>query len=436
MGESHVNTRIPMLSDHTVQDRVERRSSSDPSSGRQRRKVNLSIDTAQAPAPTPGTSQAKVEVTAAGSLRGDGLSVGMAGLRIHNSRDAPSGANPCLDSWQPAARSSSSRGEAGNTAGCSAAASTAAADEEGRLSLVELQVESDLGSGTSGFVQLVRHKRTSQLFAMKVIALGCTEQERRQILIELRTLHKSDVPGIISFMDAFYADHAVHIVLEYMDRGSLAAVLRDRGPLPEWVLACVSSSVLSGLTHLHQQLKVVHRDIKPSNVLVNSNGDIKLADFGMSGQLASTFSRLASWVGTAAYMSPERISGSEYSYESDIWSLGVSLWELAVGRFPFIPDEQDGAAQITQPPNLLSENGLLPEEQRLGISFWELLHYIVERDPPPLPTHMGFSAAFSDVVTQCLSRLGADRPTAAMLKEHEWVLSERKCDRIAEWLGS
>lgn len=100
-------------------------------------------------------------------------------------------------------------------------------------------------------------------------------------------------------------------------------------------------------------LQVVHRDIKPSNVLVNSNGDIKLADFGMSGQLASTvgpspahhsvcaarlkrtslreqFSRLASWVGTAAYMSPERISGSEYSYESDIWSLGVSLWELAV----------------------------------------------------------------------------------------------------------
>ena len=68
----------------------------------------------------------------------------------------------------------------------------------------------------------------------------------------------------------------------------------------------------------------------------------------MSGQLASTFSRLASWVGTAAYMSPERISGSDYSYESDIWSLGLSLWELATGRFPYVDTmeaQQDSASR-------------------------------------------------------------------------------------------
>jgi len=256
----------------------------------------------------------------------------------------------------------------------------------------------------------VRHRPTNGKYAMKVIQLGCSEQERKQILIEVKTLHKSDVPHIIAFTDAFYVDNMVHIILEYMDCGSLAGVLGRHGPLPEPLLARLSGDMLSGLDHLHHVLKVVHRDIKPSNVLLNSRGEVKLADFGMSGQLASTFSRLASWVGTAAYMSPERISGSQYSYESDIWALGVALWECSVGSYPYTKESAGGGS-----------GGMLPEEQKGGgLLFWDLLFLIVECPPPPLPADQ-FSADFCDLVHACMQTDGAARPSTTQLLTHPWL---------------
>jgi serine/threonine protein kinase len=169
-------------------------------------------------------------------------------------------------------------------------------EDDEQVSLDEFRVLRELGEGTSGVVCLVRHKPTGRLYAKKVINLGCSDKERTQILMEIRTLHKSHVPGIIAFKNAFYADNAVHIVLEYMNCGSLASVVQRSGPLPEQLLARVTSDVLGGVDQLHRVLKVVHRDIKPANVLLNDNAEVKLADFGMSGQLANTFGRLASWV--------------------------------------------------------------------------------------------------------------------------------------------
>ena len=173
---------------------------------------------------------------------------------------------------------------------------------------------------------------------------------------------------------------------------------------------------------------MVHRDIKPSNVLLNSNGEVKLADFGMSGQLASTFSRLASWVGTAAYMSPERISGSQYSYESDIWALGVALWECSVGRYPYSRDGGgsggggDGAS-------------LLPEEQRTGMLFWDLLHAIVECEAPPLPEALALSESFRDLVHDCMRSDGSQRPSAGALLTHPWLIEGgSSAISIADWL--
>lgn len=83
--------------------------------------------------------------------------------------------------------------------------------------------------------------------------------------------------------------------------------------------------------------QVVHRDIKPSNLLLNGAGEVKISDFGVSGQLASSVSNCLSWVGTVTYMSPERIKGDSYSFDSDLWSLGLTLLECALGRFPYPP---------------------------------------------------------------------------------------------------
>ena len=183
----------------------------------------------------------------------------------------------------------------------------------------DLRVLHNLGHGSSGIVQKVLHVPSDSVLALKVIALNADEVARRSILIELRALHESRHAAIVSFYGAFYREGAVHIALEYMD-GSLLDVLRAQGgPLPEPVVSAIAWPVLHGLAYLHRERHVIHRDIKPSNVLVDGAGHIKIADFGVSGELSNTLSKCASWVGTMHYMSPERISGDSYSFDSDVW---------------------------------------------------------------------------------------------------------------------
>ena len=89
------------------------------------------------------------------------------------------------------------------------------------------------------------------------------------------------------------------------------------------------------MEYLHKKLKVIHRDIKPSNLLINSSGQIKIADFGVSGKMAHTNDYKNSWVGTLMYMSPERFKGENYGSNTDIWSLGLTIMECALGYYPY-----------------------------------------------------------------------------------------------------
>ena len=107
------------------------------------------------------------------------------------------------------------------------------------------------------------------------------------------------------------------------------------------VLGKITVAVLSGLIYLYESHRIMHRDIKPSNVLVNSKGAIKLCDFGVSGELVNSVAN--TFVGTSTYMAPERIQGSHYTIKSDVWSVGLTVMELAIGRFPFDASETQGA---------------------------------------------------------------------------------------------
>ncbi|KCV72688.1 STE/STE7 protein kinase [Fonticula alba] len=145
---------------------------------------------------------------------------------------------------------------------------------------------------------------------------------------------------IVRFWGAFVADGHAHVALELMDGGSLADLsARWGGPLPERILRRITRETLKGLAYLHAPpRRRLHRDLKPSNVLCDARGRVALADFGVvSGALAASMASCASWVGTVTYMSPERIQGRSYSFASDIWALGLSILELALGRFPYAP---------------------------------------------------------------------------------------------------
>jgi serine/threonine protein kinase len=88
---------------------------------------------------------------------------------------------------------------------------------------------------------------------------------------------------------------------------------------------------LQGLEYLHKVKKVVHRDIKPSNILLNSKGVVKISDFGVSGELENSQDYKSTYVGTVTYMSPERFKGESYNSDTDLWSLGILLYEMAMG---------------------------------------------------------------------------------------------------------
>ena len=117
---------------------------------------------------------------------------------------------------------------------------------------------------------------------------------------------------------------AITIALEYMDGGSLANVLSQVGPIPERVLASIAYQILWGLAYLKHE-KRVHRDVKPSNLLINSKGEIKVTDFGVSKELQNSIQMCGTFLGTFKYMSPERIRNNPYSYMSDIWSFGIVM---------------------------------------------------------------------------------------------------------------
>ena len=169
--------------------------------------------------------------------------------------------------------------------------------------------------------------------------------QRHQVLNELRVLCTLEHACLVPLFDAFYLDGSVYLALGYMDGGSLegllggyrrlaAAARLSTSGLPEQPLAHVLMQVLCGLDYLHQS-GVVHRDLKPANILLDTCGGVRISDFGISKQLEQTFGMAKSFVGTAAYMAPERINGEEYSTASDIWGVGMVTYECALGEHPY-----------------------------------------------------------------------------------------------------
>jgi serine/threonine protein kinase len=157
------------------------------------------------------------------------------------------------------------------------------------------------------------------------------------------------------------------------------------------VLGKIAEATLGGLTYLYSKHHIMHRDIKPSNILVNSRGSIKLCDFGVSGELINSVAD--TFVGTSTYMAPERIQGERYTVKSDVWSFGLSIMELAIGKFPFAASEQLSDAE-SAPAGIL-----------------DLLQQIVHEPAPQLPKSDAFPPILEDMIQKCLYKEPERRPT-------------------------
>lgn len=322
----------------------------------------------------------------------------------------------------------------------------------GELTPDDFEKLGELGAGNGGVVLKVKHIPSSLIMARKLIHLEIKPAVRIQIIRELKVLHECNSPFIVGFYGAFYSDGEISICMEYMDGGSLDLILKKAGRIPEPVLGKVTVAVLKGLTYLREKHQIMHRDVKPSNILVNSRGEIKICDFGVSGQLIDSMAN--SFVGTRSYMSPERLQGTHYSVQSDIWSMGLSIVEMAIGRYPIPPPEPKDLASIfgdkameehleatksgksLMGPNRNSFNFPTPpgSDGPRPMAIFELLEYIVNEPPPHLPKGK-FSDEAIDFVDKCLKKNPSDRADLPSLMVHPWVKKSEEMEvDIGSWV--
>eukprot|EP01113_Clastostelium_recurvatum_P039690 TRINITY_DN6082_c0_g1_i2.p1 TRINITY_DN6082_c0_g1~~TRINITY_DN6082_c0_g1_i2.p1 ORF type:complete len:470 (-),score=91.96 TRINITY_DN6082_c0_g1_i2:157-1566(-) len=276
------------------------------------------------------------------------------------------------------------------------------------------QLEEKLGEGAFGVVYRALHKDTGYTLAIKKVPVD--KEQTASITKEIEILKKCNSPNVVSYLGSCYKGDELWILMDYCALGSLRDVMECCGrTLKESEIAAVCAGALQGLVHLHN-LNIVHRDVKAANVLLNDQGQVKLADFGVSQQLLATL-RMPSkdhgeWVGgsiagTPLWMAPEIIRQANYSTKADIWSLGISLIELAEG----VPPLSD----------------LNPVRAM----------FMVPRNPSPTLTNQKiWSSNFHNFLERCLTKDPSKRPGASELLMHPFVCDAKPSSVLAPLIAA
>lgn len=265
-----------------------------------------------------------------------------------------------------------------------------------------------IGSGAAGRVYIAEHLPSKTTMAVKTVNVY-NKEKRNQLMKELETLCTYVSRYLVRFHGAFYdGSGAVHIALEYMDHGCLSTFVQRVGAIPERIVQMIAQDCLRGLRFLHRH-HVLHRDFKTANILLSRKlCRAKLSDFGLARDLHPGVSKVDTFVGTVAYMSPERLQGGKYTYASDVWALGVSLIECLIGRHPFNrPQNYFDYIEATVASSTLQG---FDKEGR-------------------------FSENVMDFISQCTYTDPKRRPQAVDLLEHPWIKGiQRNTEEFGAWL--
>ncbi|KAI1301298.1 Dual specificity mitogen-activated protein kinase kinase 6 [Halotydeus destructor] len=269
-----------------------------------------------------------------------------------------------------------------------------------------LDTVSQLGRGAYGIVERVRHRPSGHELAVKRITMNA---EQKKQLMDMDVLDKgAGCPNIVKFYGALFWEGDLWIFMEIMDCSldkfyKLAFTnASDAIAIPENVLGKIAYSVINALHYLHS-IKIIHRDVKPSNILISKKGEVKLCDFGIAGYLVNSLAKTFE-AGCKPYMAPERINPAPgnkgYDIRSDVWSLGIAMLEMAIGRFPY----------------------------DLTGNLFQQLKQICSDQPPRLPTDGNYSSEIQDFIDHCLQKNHEKRPYYSTLLEHPFVKNNKGVD--------
>ena len=260
------------------------------------------------------------------------------------------------------------------------------------ITLADLEKQRVLGSGATSRVHLVKHRKTGELLALKELMAMADADTRRMAVNELRLASSAHAEHLVRFVDAFFDDGKISILMEFADGGSLDDVIKaSGGGVPAAPLGMITCQMLHGLQYLHKERHQVHRDLKPANCMLTRGGHVKLSDFGISKQLESTDAFAVTQCGTTQYMAPERLQGDDYSYVADCWSVGVCVLEALHGKMPYPAAKSfiDQVVMITQ--------GAAPQ-------------------PPP-----DAGLAVKEFTDLCLKKAAAERASVRTLLQGAWM---------------
>ncbi|CAG9322016.1 CDC15_2 [Blepharisma stoltei] len=247
-----------------------------------------------------------------------------------------------------------------------------------------------IGKGAFGKVYKALNKETAQIVAIKQISVvNVSEDQISSIHKEINLMKRLSHQNIVKYIDVISSDQYLNIVLEFIESGSLAAIIKKFSPFQENLVAHFTKQVLEGLCYLHSQ-GVVHRDIKGANLLTTKEGVVKLADFGVAMKLTES-TKSMSIVGTPYWMAPEIVEQTGFCTTAcDIWSLGCTVIELLTGYPPYFELETMSA-----------------------------LYRIVQDDCPPLPGNI--SPDLKDFLLKCFQKEPIVRVDAPTLLMHPWI---------------